>query len=178
MRTLAIPLLAALLLAAGCAGDAGDDGAPAPGDVEMELESDAFGEGEPMPEKYTCDGEDVSPPLSWKGVPDGTESFVLIADDPDAPGGTFDHWVLYGVPGDLRSLVEGEGAGTEGSNDFGDRGYGGPCPPEGPSHTYRFRLYALDSDPDLEPGASKGDALRATDGHVLAEAELTGEYAR
>ncbi|MBS1263043.1 MAG: hypothetical protein MAG715_00210 [Methanonatronarchaeales archaeon] len=144
----------------------------------MNLASTAFEEGETIPERYTCDGADVSPPLDWTGVPDGAESLTLLVNDPDAPGGTFTHWVTYDLPPGKDGLDEGGDGGAEGANDFGGSGYGGPCPPPGSPHRYRFRLYALDAKLGLPDGVSKTDAIDAMEGHVLAEARLTGTYGR
>ncbi len=151
----------------------------------IELVSGAFENNSPIPERYTCDGEDVSPPLSWEGVPSGAKSLVLIVVDPDAPGGEFTHWVLYDVPPDLDSLPEGipsvgevEGVGVQGVNDFGRLGYGGPCPPPGKPHRYVFRLYALDIELSLPPGASRSEVEEAMSEHVLAVGELVGLYGR
>ncbi len=136
-----------------------------------------------IPKKYTCDGDDLSPPLSWEGVP-GAASYVLIVDDPDAPAGVFTHWILYNVPSNLTSLPEGVPKGKEtayglqGRNDFGDYGYGGPCPPRGKPHRYFFKLYALNSTLDLQPGARRSDVERAMRGHVIGEAQLVGLYGR
>lgn len=152
----------------------------------MELSSPAFPKGGPIPRKYTCDGEDVSPPLNWSGVPPGAKALVLIMEDPDAPIGVFTHWVLYNIPPSLTGLPEGvpkrpevEGIGLQGVNDFGRVGYGGPCPPRGHGpHRYFFRLYAVDSQLPLRPRAKKEEALAAIRGHVLAEAEYMGTYQR
>ena len=151
----------------------------------IELVSGAFENNSLIPERYTCDGEDVSPPLSWEGVPSGAKSLVLIVVDPDAPGGEFTHWVLYDVPPDLDSLPEGipsvgevEGVGVQGVNDFGRLGYGGPCPPTGKPHRYVFRLYALDVELGLPPGASRSEVEEVMSGHVLAVGELVGLYGR
>ena len=153
--------------------------------MALELTSDAFNDGADIPAVHTCDGRDVSPPLSIRGVPDGAESLVLIADDPDAPRGTWVHWVLYGLPPDVGELprgVAGRGGALEGSrqgeNDFGDLGYGGPCPPAGEEHRYFFRLYALDADPDLEAGLSKDEVLEVVEPMVLESWELMGRYRR
>ena len=150
----------------------------------MKLESQAFQAESLIPKKYTCDGDDLSPPLNWGTPPDGTQSLALIADDPDAPGKTFVHWVAYNLPSDRRELPEGvpngesiPNGGTQGKSDFGKLGYGGPCPPGG-THRYFFKLYALDTSLDLQPGASKADVERAMDGHVLTLAELMGRYSR
>lgn len=150
----------------------------------LKIESAAFREGGMIPEHYTCDGADVSPPLSWGSAPAGTASLALIADDPDAPGKTWVHWVVFdlppsasgfpeNVPGD-RTLAIG---GAQGRNDFGRIGYGGPCPPGG-THRYFFKLYALDTRLELEPGITKAELLKAMEGHVLAEGQLMGKYRR
>jgi hypothetical protein len=150
------------------------------------LTSSAFEPDAPIPARFTCDGEDVSPELSWEGVPEGTQSLALIMDDPDAPAGTFTHWVAYDIRSGARGLPENvekterpaNGAGgTQGRNSFGDIGYGGPCPPSG-THHYRFQLYALDQRLDLAPGASKQQLLVALEGRVLGEALLVGTYQR
>ena len=153
--------------------------------MPLELTSDAFAEGETMPTRYTCDGEDVSPPLSVDGVPAEAESLALIVDDPDAPNRTWVHWVLYGLPPDTRSVPEsvspepeGPGGARQGENDFGNLGWGGPCPPPGEKHRYVFHLYALDGTPDLESGASKEELLSAMEPMVLEEVRLTGRYRR
>jgi Raf kinase inhibitor-like YbhB/YbcL family protein len=143
------------------------------------LHSSAFDHGGPIPRPYGCEGEDLSPPLSWSGAPEGTRSLALVVDDPDAPGGTFTHWLAWALDPGAEGLGEGEAAPVEGRNDFGTAGYRGPCPPPGHGrHRYSFRLYALDSEPDLRPGASKRDVERALEGHGLAEAELIGTYER
>ncbi len=148
--------------------------------MTMKVTSSAFQAGQAIPTKYTCEGEDISPPLQWSGVPAGAKSFALICDDPDAPVGTWVHWVLYDLP--VTTTVPASetlsfGA-KQGTNDFKRIGYGGPCPPPGKPHHYYFRLYALDADLLLKPGASKQELLRAMDGHILAEAQLSGIYQR
>jgi Raf kinase inhibitor-like YbhB/YbcL family protein len=152
---------------------------------EMQVQSSAFSAGEPIPPQYTCDGDDLSPPLSWSEPPAGTQSLALTCDDPDAPGGTWDHWVLFNIPASVRSLPEGipsdevvAGVGTHGSNSWKRIGYGGPCPPQGSTHRYEFKLYALDMALNLEPGASKRDLEKAMSGHILAAGQLTGRYGR
>lgn len=137
-----------------------------------------------IPRHYTCDGDNVSPPLQWENVPEGTQSLALIADDPDAPGGTFTHWVIYNIPPSLRWLPEDvrrdqvlPNGVLQGINSFQRIGYGGPCPPEG-THRYFFRLYALDTRLDLPPGVSKEHLLEAMEGHILAEARVTAKYSR
>lgn len=150
-------------------------------EADMYLRSSAFADGEPIPGKYTCDGEDVSPPLEWGAVPEGTRAFVLIADDPDAPMGTWLHWLLYDLPGDARSLPEGNPAslGTAGRNDFRRTAYGGPCPPAGKPHRYFFTLYAVDVPSlGLPAGASRREVEKAMRGHILAQAQWMGTYQR
>lgn len=151
----------------------------------MKLTSPAFAEGQPIPTQYTCDGADVSPPLQWTEVPAGTKGLALICDDPDAPVGTWVHWVIYGLPADSKQLPE-KVATTEslppgakqGLNDFRRIGYGGPCPPPGKPHRYFFKLYALDTALTLPARATKQDLLRTMQGHILAEAQLMGTYQR
>ena len=152
--------------------------------MEIKITSSAFEDGGVIPAKYTCDGEDISPPLQWDAVPEGTKSIALICDDPDAPIGTFVHWVLFNLPTDTKELAEGIPKGTtlpngarQGTSDFGRIGYGGPCPPSG-THRYFFRIYALDTQLDLAPGARKPDLLNAMQGHILAQGQLMGKYKR
>ncbi len=176
---LGVATFAAFLAACGEDGD--DDLEVAPGTAEVELTSTAFEDGGPIPEDYTCDGEDRRPPLFWSGVPAEAKSLALILDDPDA--GNFVHWVVYGMP-PLVDTPEGFEAATsnasiQGKNGFGEFGYGGPCPPEGDEpHRYRFRLFALDAEPALEPGASAADLEDVMEGHILAAGELTGTFGR
>ena len=152
--------------------------------MAFELRSPAFLPSREIPVTNTCDGADLSPPLSWSDPPTKTKGFALIVDDPDAPAGTWVHWVLYGMPAALRELDEGLpgldvlGVGTQGLNDFRKVGYGGPCPPRGPGHRYFFRLYALDTELTLPPRQTKQDLLKAIEGHVLGRAELMGWYMR
>ncbi len=155
--------------------------------VEFRLYSPAFQNGERIPAKYTCDGEDVSPPLRWEEVPEGTKSLVLIVYDPDAPTGTFIHWVLYNIPATVNELPEGvpkdepvvEGIGVQGMNDFGYIGYGGPCPPPGHgAHRYFFALHALDVELRVRPGARADEVLKAMKDHVIGYAVLMGTYER
>jgi Raf kinase inhibitor-like YbhB/YbcL family protein len=151
----------------------------------FQISSTAFSAGETIPKKFTCDGPDASPQLRWEGAPPGTQSFVLIVDDPDAPAGTWVHWVLYNLSPTTRELPEGvekkdqlgDGA-LQGRNDFRRIGYGGPCPPAGKPHRYYFRLYALDVKLSLKAGASKADVEGAMKGHILGQAELMGKYGR
>ena len=158
----------------------------AEGDKSMALEisSTAFEQGGMIPVQYTCDGKNISPRLEWSGVPDDAESLALIADDPDAPGKTWVHWVLFNIPGETTSLEENypkdaelPGGAVNGITDFGSNGYGGPCPPGG-THRYYFKLYALDTTLDLDSSAKKSDLLKAMEGHVLAEGQLMGKYRR
>ncbi len=151
------------------------------------LTSSAFAEGGAIPAEHTCDGADVSPPLAWSGTPTGTVTFALIVDDPDAPGGSWVHWVLFNLPGNLTALpadvpktdqLSQFGAAQQGRNDFRRVGYNGPCPPRGRPHHYVFRLYALSVAVPLRGRASKRDVERAMRGHVLADAQLVGTYAR
>jgi Raf kinase inhibitor-like YbhB/YbcL family protein len=153
--------------------------------MAFEVKSAAFAQGADIPRKFTCDGQDVSPELSWKEPPKSTQSFALIVDDPDAPVGTWMHWVLYDLPGTTRSLPEGvpkerelASGARQGNNGWNRTGYGGPCPPPGPAHRYFFKLYALDSKTNLKPGATKAELEKAMQGHILAQAELMGRYKR
>ena len=153
------------------------------------IESTAFQGGETIPKLYTCDGKDVSPPLAWSGVSEAARSLALICEDPDAPRGTWTHWVIFDIPASVKELGEGTPAqervkvtaggetALQGKNDFGKTGYGGPCPPSG-SHRYFFRIYALDTGLGLGPGTTRVDLLRSIKGHVLAEGELMGRYSR
>ena len=160
---------------------------PTAGDAAaFSVTSDAFAEGEAIPAVHTCDGDNTSPPLAWSGAPEGTQAFALILDDPDAPTDEpFVHFVVYDLPGGETGLEEGipvpaqpDAGGFQGRNDFGRTGWGGPCPPEGETHTYVFALYALDAPLGLDAGATKQQVLDAADGHVLGEARLTGAYGR
>ncbi len=144
----------------------------------LTLTSQTFREGDEIPRKFTCDGDDVSPSLRWTDPPDGTRSFALIMDDPDAPRGTFTHWVLYDVPGDARELGEGAKAGISLNNDFGRRGYGGPCPPPGKAHRYFFTLYALDVPSLALRSSRRKDLDSILKQHALATARIMGRYAR
>jgi len=155
------------------------------GEMALTVSSSAFKEGDRIPAKYTCQGQDVSPPLAWGEPPAGTQSFALIVDDPDAPGGVFTHWVLFNIPPDSRNLPEAvptqaelASGALQGKTDFGRIGYGGPCPPPGRPHRYQFTLYALDQPLGLEGGASKKQLLSAMEGHILAQGQLTGTYQR
>ncbi len=147
----------------------------------LNVTSSAFEPNGAIPKKYTGAGEDISPPLSWNGAPDGTEEFALVCEDPDAPmDEPFVHWVIYGIPKSQTSLPEGSsGDAAEGKNSFGNPGYGGPMPPPGHgTHHYHFEVYALDAPVGLTPGASKPDLLDAMEGHILDQGELVGTYER
>lgn len=152
--------------------------------MAMELTSKAFQEGCAIPKKYTCDGEDISPPLEWGSVPDDAMTLALISDDPDAPNGTWVHWVLYNLPAHIMEIAENlpldgqlENGTMQGQNDFKKIGYGGPCPPSG-THRYVFKLYALDKELDLAPGATKKQLLQAMEGHILDRAQFTATYSK
>ena len=151
----------------------------------MQIKSAAFENNGFIPKKYTCDGADVSPPLTWAKPPSGTKGIALICDDPDAPMGTWVHWVLYGLSPETTSLIEGvpaqkeiSGRARQGITDFRKIGYGGPCPPKGPAHRYFFKLYALDVELNLPSGATKQDVEKAIKGHILDEGQLVGKYGR
>ncbi len=152
--------------------------------MAIAIKSSAFEHEGMIPSKFTCDGADVSPPLEWTGVPEDVDSLVLISDDPDAPGKTWVHWVLFNLSPEVSSLEEDmpkdkklDSGAVQGVTDFGRNGYGGPCPPGG-THRYFFKLYALDTTLDLGPSAKKSDVVKAMEGHVLAEGQLMGKYAR
>ena len=150
---------------------------------EMELTSAAFLEGQAIPDRYTCDGEDASPPLRWYGAPKSAKSFALICDDLDAPGGTWVHWVIFNIPATAVEVGEPGTAGipaeaVQGINDFARVGYGGPCPPSGTPHRYFFTVYAVNMELQLKEGASKKDVIAAMQGHIVGEGHLTGVYLR
>jgi Raf kinase inhibitor-like YbhB/YbcL family protein len=152
--------------------------------MAITVKSPAFEHEGMIPSKYTCDGEDISPPLSVEGVPEGAKSIALISDDPDAPMGTWVHWVLFNLPSDTKELAEDvpkkdvlDNGAKHGKNSWGKLEYGGPCPPSG-THRYYFKVYALDAVLDLKPGASKEDVLKAMEGHILGEGQLMGKYKR
>jgi len=179
VRRVLLRLAAALLAAASAvaADAAGKDG--------MQLISEAFKEGAAIPGKYTCDGRNVSPPLKWSGVPANAKGLALIADDPDAPVGTWVHWVLFDLPAGVSQLPEDvaksqhlPAGGKQGLNDFKHLGYGGPCPPAGKPHRYFFKLYALDATLDLKPAATKAEVEQAMANHIVAQAQLMGTYKR
>lgn len=153
--------------------------------MAFQIESPAFKAGHAIPNEFTCTGRDLSPALSWSDPPEGTRSLALIVDDPDAPTGTWVHWVLFNLPASARSLPQAvagkeklDAGGVQGTNDFRRIGYGGPCPPPGKPHRYFFKLYALDAELNLKAGAKKADVEDAMRGHVLANAELMGTFGR
>src|SRR5438128_7202736 len=153
--------------------------------MALTLTSTAIQEGKPIPKQYTADGQNLSPPLKWTDPPPGTKSFALICEDPDAPRGTFTHWLLFNLPAESRELNEGVPTeatrpnGTlQGTNDFGKVGYGGPSPPPGKPHRYAFKLFALDRPLDVKTGAKEDQLLTAMKGHILAEGQVTGTYGR
>ncbi|MBZ5657460.1 MAG: YbhB/YbcL family Raf kinase inhibitor-like protein [Acidobacteriia bacterium] len=153
--------------------------------MTLALRSSDFANGANIPRAYTCEGEDRSPALEWTDAPPGTKTFALIADDPDAPVGTWVHWVIYNIPSSARSLTGGvqkkeqlADGSRQGRNDFHKTGYNGPCPPPGKAHRYFFKLYALSTELKLAPGASKSDVERAMGAHILAQTEWMGRYRR
>lgn len=190
IRSVSVAITAWALAAALSASFAAAQ-APAKSSAGFKLETTAFKPGGDIPAKFTCDGEDVSPALTWTNPPAGTKGFALIVDDPDAPGGTFTHWIVVGIRAEGRALPEGvnktgnvfsvRGGGKQNTNDFGRVGYNGPCPPPGKPHRYFFRLYALDS-PLTFHGPGNADTIKALveamKGHILAKAELMGKYQR
>lgn len=158
---------------------------PPQSNKQMQLTSAAFKNNESIPPQYTCEGKNISPPLAWTGAPPGTRSFVLIVDDPDAPHGVWTHWVVFDLPADATELAEDTpkspsitGNAKQGTNDFKQVGYGGPCPPPGKPHRYFFKLYALDTMLNLKPGSSKNQVEAALAQHVLARGQLVGTYQR
>jgi Raf kinase inhibitor-like YbhB/YbcL family protein len=171
----ALAVLLATTTTVGCGGRDSPSTDPSTGGVSMEVSSPAFEAGGPIPARFTCDGADVSPELRLVGMPEGTDSLVLIMDDPDAPVGTWDHWVAFDLE-PAGAIAEDVGAlGTGGLNSWRRTGYGGPCPPAG-THRYFFRILALDGRLGLAEGATKDEVVNAAEGHVLAEAILMGTY--
>ena len=169
--------LLVLALAAACGGREPDvEVSNAP--MTVSVTSTAFDDGGDIPRRHTCDGEDLSPPLRFGNLPSGTAELALLVDDPDAPGGTFVHWVAWGIDPAKAALAEGESPPGAGANGFGRRGYGGPCPPKGAPHRYVFTAYALSGHPDLKAGASANDLRRAVGPLLLAQGRLVGRYAR
>ena len=153
----------------------------------MKVSSSAFREGEKIPTKYTCDGDDVSPPLKISDIPPETQALAIVMDDPDAPGGVFDHWVIWNIPPDTGEIpehvpnqekVDSMGGALQGKNGMGNVGYGGPCPPSGPGHNYRFKVFALDKGLDLNPGIRRIDLEREMDEYFIERDEITVTYSR
>jgi Raf kinase inhibitor-like YbhB/YbcL family protein len=175
-----------ILLTTACLAGAALALAAAPqkgGRVSLQVSSKAFSAGGTVPKRNTCDGENLSPPLAWSETPSGARSIALIADDPDAPGGTFTHWLVFNLAPQTQSLPEGAsaslpGGGIQGRNGFGKVGYGGPCPPPGKPHRYFFRVFALDNTLQLKAGASREEIEKAMQGHVLAQGEIMARYGR
>ena len=176
--------MAVVFLLAACGGDDEEPEAVGGAAPAFPFVSESIGEGAPIDARYTCDGEDLSPALAWEDVPAEAAELVLVVEDPDAPGGTFAHWLAYGIEPGEAALPEGVPQGGEvvgfrqGENDMGTVGYGGPCPPEGETHDYVFRLLAVDTKTGLEGGASRNDVLEAVEGHVVGEASFTAPYTR
>jgi len=188
MLRLIVPALAALMLLGACQKEAQSDTEPAGKKIvvppALTLTSAAFANGGAIPRVYTCDSADISPALSWTGIPDEAQSLALIVDDPDAPGQTWVHWVMYDIPVADSTLAEGipgepelPNGARQAINDFGKYGYGGPCPPNG-EHRYFFKLYALDNVPVLPDKATKHQLILAMDGHILAQSQMIGTYSR
>lgn len=188
MKTLSYGVLLLTLAVSACDGKAPNTDTTdlqAPLDKAFRLTSPAFSDGQPLPAVYTADGADVSPPLRWTGVPKGTLSLALVVDDPDAPAGTWTHWLIYDIAPATPMLPEAVGTtgslpdgAHQGVNDFHKIGYGGPSPPPGPPHRYRFTLFALDTKVGLPEGGTREALFKAMEGHVLARAVLTGTYGR
>lgn len=183
MRRAILLLLLVGLFLAGCAAPTPT---PLPGEPStMQITSPAFAYGGEIPVVYSCQGDNLSPPLLWRNMPQGTRHLALILEDPDALLGTFVHWVIYNIPATATGLAEEvpatptlDDGSLQGINDFSVIGYAGPCPPQGPAHRYFFRLFALDTVLDLPPGATKPQLESAMEGHTLAQVELVGLYAR
>ena len=188
MRSISIIISLALcsLLFVGCARPQPQIAKPASipkeDKAEIKLTSAAFKDRQSIPAPYTCDGVNISPPLEWSGLPKATKTVAIVVDDPDAPSGTWVHWVLYNLPADNIGLVENvpasenlKAGGFQGKNDFGKIGYGGPCPPSG-THRYFFKIYALDSELSLKAGATKAELMKAMEGHIVLEGQLMGTY--
>jgi Raf kinase inhibitor-like YbhB/YbcL family protein len=174
-----VPALLLCAVAAGCAGGSADHPAAEEVPASIDVHSSAFDAGGPIPRRFTCDGEEVSPPLSWDGVPDKAGALALVVDDPDAPGGTYVHWVVLDVDADADGVEVGEmpSGGVPARNSAGRSGYTGPCPPGG-RHRYRFTVYALDAPTGLRAGADLRRALAAVRAHAVARGTLTGTYRR
>jgi Raf kinase inhibitor-like YbhB/YbcL family protein len=180
---LAAFLAFALVLLAACSSVA--PGPADEGELTLTVSSTAFAGGGQIPTNYTCNGGNVSPPLAWSGQPEATEAFAVVMDDPDAPDGLFTHWIVFNLPSDSRQLPEGvptqeqlSSGAMQGTNDFGNTGYGGPCPPTGTAHQYSISVYALDQPLDLLVGVTRGWLDHAMHGHILARGQITGTFQR
>jgi len=181
-------IIALLVLFLGCISNQPEQETPTKEETtlkQISISPDTFSNGSNIPVEYTCDGDDRSPALSWNTVPAGTQSFALIVDDPDAPGKTWVHWVIYNIPANSTGLPGAvpknntlDDGSLQGKNDFGRVGYNGPCPPPGKPHRYFFRVYALDTTLSLKSGATKSQLEAAMSGHILAQGEMVGEYGR
>ena len=177
-HSFAIALIACVTLLIGSVGSGGEG-------ASLRITSDAFEDGKPIPQEFTCDGADRSPPLHWDGAPEKSKALALVVDDPDAPSGNWNHWLIYNMPPATRALGAGVAAtaalgdgSRQGTNDFGRIGYGGPCPPPGSKHRYVFKLYALSAPLELEPGAKRDAVMKAVKEKTLAEAQVVGRYGR
>jgi Raf kinase inhibitor-like YbhB/YbcL family protein len=184
LRGIIVAAMVALILF-GLKSASGEEAKKGEAPTSITVTSPVFQQGGSIPAKYTCDGSDISPPLKWGGAPAGTKSFALICDDPDAPAGTWVHWVLFNIRANVSELGEKleangtlPGGAIQGTNSFSKIGYGGPCPPSGKAHRYFFKLYALDTEIALKPGATKPELLRAMEKHILAQGQLMGAYQR
>ena len=144
---------------------------------DLSIKSPAFESGKPIPKKYSCDGQDINPPLTIEGTPKEAKTLVLAVDDPDAPSGTFDHWIVWNIPAQRSKIAENSVPGKEGLNSARQTGYMGPCPPSG-THRYFFKVYALDTELNLGVASKKKDVEKAMQGHILAKGELMGVYSR
>jgi Raf kinase inhibitor-like YbhB/YbcL family protein len=176
-----VALVVPLVLAVAACGGGDEEAEPTEPSEATSTTSFTFtggdiAEGEPIDPRFSCDGENVSPALAWEVPPSGTVEIALVVDDPDAPGGSFIHWVLAGLPPEQTSLETGSQEGTQGANDAGGTGWTGPCPPGGETHRYIFTLFALDAESGLESGGSADELRESIDGHVLAEARLTATF--
>jgi len=185
LKNIVVSVMVPVLLFCSCNdSEQADLGAEGGKKMEIRITSSSFEDGGLIPARYTCDGADVSPPLQWDAVPEGTKSIALICDDPDAPMGTWVHWVLFNLPSEANELAENIPAeetlpngARQGLSDFGRIGYGGPCPPGG-THRYFFKIYALDTEVDLKAGTNKRQLLKAMEGHILSQGQLIGKYKR
>jgi hypothetical protein len=174
-----ISILLPILLFQGCTQGNEQNIQESVGDMAVKLSSTVFSDGEMIPKKYSCDAENISPPLEWSDIPDGTKSLALIVDDPDAPAGNWVHWILYNISADQDNLVEAVAdVGEQGKNTSGKISYSGPCPPKGPAHRYFFKIFALEIVLDLEACATKNELERAMQGYILAQGQLMGKYQR